>query len=72
MKYAMVKDEPGLKRDLNNGTLVSTPENLAIYREQRAKKIAERDREREFRQLKNEVSDLKGLILELMDRLPKP
>ena len=72
MDYAIVKDEPGLKRDMSNGTLVSTPEHLEIYRIQKAKKIAERDREREFRRLQHEVADMKALIVELLERLPKP
>lgn len=68
---AQVKDNPDLRRDLRNGSLVATPVELEKYRKQKVARIKEIDRDREFKTLKNEVKDLKELIVELLGKLDK-
>lgn len=68
---AHVKDNPDLKRDLRTGTLVTTHEELENYRKQKAMRLKEIDRDREFKTLKNDVKDLKELIRDLIGKLDK-
>lgn len=67
-QYAKVKDDSSLKRDLNNGSLVADPHELNAYRARKAKLLKERDKEREFRELKNDVNDLKDLLKQLLEK----
>ena len=69
MTYAKIKDDPSLKRDLRNGALIGTPEHLDSYRKKKARILKERDRDREILEMKNEVSDLRQLVGELLTNL---
>lgn len=69
MHYAIVKDDPSLKRDMRTGALVSGFDELEAYRVKRAKLLIERDKEREFKTLQNEVKDIKSLLQELLTKL---
>ena len=71
VNYAIVKDDPSLKRDMQSGVLVGVPEELEVYRKNKAKLIAERDKDRKIRELESEVKDIKSLLVEILDRLPQ-
>lgn len=72
MTYASVKDDPTIKRDMRNGSIVSNPEELELYRVRKAKLLADRDRDREFREMKNQLNDIKQLLSELLELKHKP
>lgn len=72
MTYASVKDDPTIKRDMRTGSLVSTPDELEAYRKRKVKLLAERDRDREFREMKNELKDIKQLLGDLLNAMHKP
>lgn len=69
MEYLHVKDDPSLKRDPKTGALVSSVSELEAYRIRKTKLLVERDKAREFQTLKNEVADIKSLLLELLQKI---
>lgn len=61
-----VKDHDALARG-STGAIVSVDETeLMKYRKRKADLIKERDREREFQTLKNEVKDIKAMLAEIL------
>lgn len=71
MDYTIVKGEDGLRRDSKNGAIVVMPGELESYRIKKALGLRERDKERKFNSLENEVKDIKNILLELMSKLDK-
>ena len=66
MKHMKVKDHPGLVRDLNSGAILNINRNeIQIARERKALR---KQKEQEFEDLKNEVSEIKELLLKLVEK----
>ena len=72
-EYVKVKDNTGLVRDLNSKAIINT--NISAYesavaRSRNAKKQRDeiRDATRQINTLKSEMHEIKGLLLELIER----
>ena len=72
-EYVKVKDNTGLVRDLNSKAVINT--NISAYesavaRSRNAKKQRDeiRDATRQINTLKSEMHEIKGLLLELIER----
>jgi len=66
MKYMKVKDQPGLVRDLNSGAILNI--NTEEIERARERKKLRKEKEQEFEDLKNEVSEIKELLLKLVEK----
>lgn len=67
---AKVKDHENLVRLGSSGAIVNTDEEeLLKYRKRKMEAIRERDREREFQTLKNEVRDLKDILMQIYEKV---
>lgn len=65
-----VKGNESLVRDGITGAILNKDEQeLLRYRKRKLDLMRERDREREFNSLKNEVKDLKALIVEIYEKV---
>lgn len=65
-----VKDFEGLIRDGSTGAILNTsPDDLEIFRRRRAKILKERDRDSEIRSMRNELKDLRSLIVEIYGKV---
>lgn len=66
MKHMKVKDHPGLVRDLNSGAILNI--NTEEIERARERKKLRKQKEQEFEDLKNEVSEIKELLLKLVEK----
>ena len=66
MKYMKVKDQPGLVRDLNSGAILNI--NTEEIERARERKKLRKQKDQEFEDLKNEVSEIKELLLKLVEK----
>ena len=66
MKHMKVKDQPGLVRDLNSGAILNI--NTEEIERARERKKLRKEKEQEFEDLKNEVSEIKELLLKLVEK----
>jgi hypothetical protein len=65
-----VKGDDSLVRDGRTGAILNKDEEeLLRYRKRKLDILRERDREREFNSLKNEVKDLKALVIEIYEKV---
>ena len=65
-----VKGNESLVRDGKTGAILNKDEQEWLrYRKRKLDLLRERDREREFNSLKNEVKDLRALIVEIYEKL---
>ncbi len=65
-----VKGNESLVRDSITGAILNKDEQeLLRYRKRKLDLMRERDREREFNSLKNEVKDLRALIVEIYEKV---
>lgn len=68
--YIKVKDDEKLVRDSSSGAILNIDEQEFLrYKKRKLDLIRERDKEREFAALKNEVKDLKALVLEIYEKI---
>jgi hypothetical protein len=68
-----IKDHEGLVRDASTGAILNTsPQDLEIFRRRRAKILKERDRDNEIRTMRNEIKDLRSLIVEIYGKVVNP
>ena len=66
MEYMKVKDHPGLVRDPESQAILNINKTeIEIARE---RKKLRKQKENEFEELKNEVSEIKGLLLKLIEK----
>jgi len=66
MKHMKVKDHPGLVRDLNSGAILNI--NTEEIERARERKKLRKQKDQEFEDLKNEVSEIKELLLKLVEK----
>ena len=66
MKHMKVKDHPGLVRDLNSGAILNI--NTEEIERARERKKLRKQKDQEFENLKNEVSEIKELLLKLVEK----
>lgn len=65
-----VKDHEGLVRSGASGAIINTDEEEMLkYRRRKLEVLRERDRDREFQTLKNEVKDMRALLAEIYDKV---
>jgi predicted transcriptional regulator len=65
-----VKDSENLIRDGVTGAILSKDEEEFLrYRKRKLDLLRELDKEREFNALKNEVKDLRALIVEIYEKI---
>lgn len=65
-----VEGNESLVRDGKTGAILNKDEQeLLRYRKRKLDLMRERDREREFNSLKNEVKDLRALIVEIYEKM---
>lgn len=67
MRYMKVKDNQGLVRDVNSNAILNVNSN-DIQKAKNAKK-ARKNQASEVQQLKNDVTELKAMMREILDRL---
>lgn len=61
-----VKDHDDVVRDSSTGVILNIDEEeLQRYRKRKADLLREQDREREFQALKNEVKDMRAMLVEI-------
>lgn len=61
-----VKDHDDVVRDSGTGVILNIDEEeLQRYRKRKADLLREQDREREFQTLKNEVKDMRAMLVEI-------
>jgi hypothetical protein len=67
---AKIKDFEGLERDDSTGAVVSSdPSDLRAYRERKANILREKEKERAFQRLQNEVRDMKAMMAEIYEKV---
>lgn len=66
MKRMKVKDHPSLVRDLNSGAILNI--NTEEIERARERKKLRKQKDQEFEDLKNEVSEIKELLLKLVEK----
>lgn len=65
-----VKGDENLVRDSNTGAILNINEQEYLrYRKRKLDMLRERDRELEFNKLKNEVKELRTLIVEIYEKV---
>jgi hypothetical protein len=65
-----VKGDESLVRDGKTGAILNKDEQeLLLYRKKKIAAMRELDKEREFQCLKNEVRDLRSLIVEIYEKV---
>lgn len=65
-----VEGSESLVRDCKTGAILNKDEQeLLRYRKRKLDMLREQDREREFNSLKNEVKDLRALIVEIYEKV---
>jgi len=64
--YIEIPDAPGLVRDPNTTALLNI--NRSEVEQARERKKLRKQKEKEFEELKNEVSEIKGLLLKLIEK----
>lgn len=65
-----VRGNENLVRDSKTGAILNKDEQeLLRYRKRKLDLLRERDREREFELLKNEVKDLRALVVEIYEKV---
>lgn len=67
---AKVIGHDGLVRDLRTNTIVNSDEAaLVAFRNRKIQKLMETQRQREFQTLKNDVNDIKSILVEILQKL---
>lgn len=67
---AKVVGHNGLVRDLRTNTIVNSDEAALIaFRNKKIQTLMEKQREREFQTLKNDVNDIKSILAEILQKL---
>lgn len=65
-----IKDQEGLVRDATTGAILNnSPQDLEIFRKRRAKILKERDRDREMNTMRNEIKDLRSMLVEIYEKV---
>ena len=67
---AKVVGHDGLVRDLRTNSIVNSNEAaLVAFRNKKIQMLMEKQREREFQTLKNDVNDIKSILAEILQKL---
>jgi len=70
MRELKIKGHEGLVRDVQTNAIISNEDDqLKTYRLQKALKLKEVQRDKEISLLKNEVKDLKAIMLEVLEKI---
>ena len=65
--FAKVQDSPGFVRDMSNKALLNTDSSAILsYKKQRARRNDINEAMADINMLKNEMSDIKGLLMQLL------
>lgn len=64
--YIKVDGQPNLVRDRNSGAIINI--NTSEFEKARLAKQAKKQREQELQDLKNEVSEIKSLLRQLIEK----
>ena len=65
-----VKDDSSLVRDGSTGAILNVDQDEFMrYQRRKLNALRERDKEREFQSLKNEVKDLRALLVEVYEKV---
>ena len=67
MKLFKVKDHSGLARDMRTGAILNI--NKQEISAARKRKLERREKEKEFKDLKNEVGDIKNMLTKIIEKL---
>ena len=67
MNYMDVEGHPGLVRDKNTGAILNT--NEQEVEAARARKKAWKEKQKEFDELKNDVSELKDMMKQILEKI---
>jgi len=67
MSYIEVEGHPGLVRDKNTGAILNT--NEQEVEAARARKKAWKEKQKELDELKNDVSELKDMMKQILEKL---
>lgn len=67
MDYLEVEGHPGLVRDKNTGVVLNT--NEAEVAAARARKKAWKEKQKELEELKNDVSELKDMMKQILEKI---
>ena len=67
MSYIDVEGHPGLVRDKNTGAILNT--NEQEVEAARARKKAWKEKQKEFDELKNDVSELKDMMKQILEKM---
>ena len=67
MEYQQVEGHEGLVRDPETGAILNT--NRSEIQQARARKAARKQQEQELDELKNDVSELKNLMKQVIEKL---
>ena len=65
--FAKVQDSPGFVRDMSNKALLNSDSSAILsYKKQRARRGDINEAMADINMLKNEISDIKGLLMQLL------
>jgi hypothetical protein len=65
--FAKVQDSPGFVRDMSNKALLNTDSSAILsYKKQRERRNDINEAMADINMLKNEMSDIKGLLMQLL------
>jgi hypothetical protein len=65
--FAKVKDSPGFVRDMSNKALLNSDSSAILsYKKQRERRNDINEAMADINMLKNEMSDIKGLLMQLL------
>ena len=67
MQLKKVKDHTGLARDIHTGAILNI--NKDEIRAARERKLARKQKEQEFDNLKDEVGDIKKMLTQIIEKL---
>jgi len=67
MNYVKVEGHPGLVRDTKTGAILNT--NEQEIEAARARKRAWKEKQKEVEELKSDVSELKGMMKQILEKL---
>tara|TARA_B100000925_G_C21964896_1_gene455060 strand:- start:798 stop:1004 length:207 start_codon:yes stop_codon:yes gene_type:complete len=68
MEYQKVKDRPGLVRDKETGAVLYTNSEQQVQA-MRARKASQKKKEQDIENLKNDVSELKNMMKQIIEKL---
>ena len=67
VNFAKVQDSPGFVRDMSNKALLNTDSSAILsYKKQRERRNDINEAMADINMLKNEMSDIKGLLMQLL------